>query len=239
MQTMNAKEAYAEAWMYYLTGNFTTKQISEVLDIPMTTLIKHMHRNKWRERRQGIHEKAGNGLKKKLAERIEQARIQHMEMTLDGLDETAAEIAERKIGELDPDDPKGERKVTLTHKMDLIDHQHRIATSVLKLDDIEKTDPNRVGFEFLIALQGNTHMTISDANPGILRSNNAQLEDHVTPEIEAESEILEVVDGVARKVKHEDLVEMLRANGYDAHDISHCDELPPTPKDIPVKLTFK
>lgn len=247
MQTMNAKEMYAEAWMYYLSGNFTMRQIAEALEIPYHTLTTYAGRNKWARKRADIHKRAGKGLKDSLQARIEQARVEHLHGMMDQLEETAENIAMKEIGEADPDDPEGKRIVKVGDKLSLIEQQHRIATSVLKLDDVPKADPTREGFEFLMSLRALPLSNNSDANAGIIRSNNALPDSSSTHEIEVQAEVIE-----QDQQKNEDLIAMLRRNGYDAHDISHCTELPATPADIPpppsmepglkpapAKLTFK
>jgi len=238
---------YAEAWMYYLSGNFTLKQIADVLDINYTTLSSFAGRNGWGRTRAKIHKDAGKGLKEALAQRIEQARIRHQNFMLDQLDETADGIAAKVVGEIDPEDAKGEAKVTVSQKIDLIDRQQNVAAKVLKLDDIKDLDPVRLGFEFLMSLGGKPHPVISDANTGILRSNNAQLEGPDESKNTENMPVMEVIDGVARPVAEpeQNLVDMLKANGYDAHDITNFPGLPqlPTREEAsmlpqPVKLTF-
>lgn len=202
------KEAYNAAWLYYLTGNFNIKEISELVDMPYQTLLVHAGKHGWNKMRRAIHKEAGRGLKESLAERIEKARLAHQSFMLDQLSESAEGIERKVIGEKDFEDEKGEKNVRVVDKLNLIEQQHRIAGSVLKLDDMEKPDPIRVGFEFLLqlgAVQDPTKQLEkmpsailplpddSEAYTGIIRSNNAQSDDHET----AELQVLEVKNGVA------------------------------------------
>lgn len=174
------REMYAEAWLYYLTGNFTLKQISEVCNIPYVTLTSYSGTNKWAQRKMEIHRKAGHALKDKLAERIEQARIAHQNFMLDQLDETKEGIAELKIGKEHPHarpNAAGQVRIVLVNeKLELLGQQQAIASDVLKLDDEEKPDSNRDGFSFLIGLASSTLPRETKAPLGILSSGNAMPE---------------------------------------------------------------
>jgi hypothetical protein len=234
MYTDRTKQAYAEAWMMYLSGNFNIKQIAEILDIPYPTLMLHSSRNSWNIMRRKIHKEAGRGLKESLAERIEKARLAHQHFMLDQLDETAGGIERKVIGETDFEDKDGERIVKTGDKLNLLEQQHRVAASVLKLDEVEKVDPVRVGFEFLLQLSAQEPMkqlekmpsailpleANSEASTGIIRSNNAYPDDDVPLKMQENQPVMEVSNGVARPVN---------ANDVEIEDI--------TPQ--PVKLSFK
>lgn len=238
------KQTYAEAWMYYLTGKFAMSEIADALELDINTLSTFAMRHGWKAARQKIWDKAGSGLKKALADRIEKARIAHLNFALDQLDETAEVIGSMKVGEEDPhgkpNKETGEKpKVTVERKLSLTRQQHEIATSVLKLDDDKNEDETALGFQILIGLQTNTQPVNSEASTGILRSNNA-LPD-VVHEADftlltgnpAEAEALPAAPGVEEMTDAEPTPKPTHTKGAT---ILHKDKPPTFLKPMPVKV---
>lgn len=222
-EKMTPKEMYNEAWLYYLTGNFTLVEIAEHLNINKQTLYTYAGRNSWSRRARDIQAKAGRGLKQSLMERIEKERIKHIEFALDQLNETGEAIALMKIGQENEHARKGKNGkkpvVTVNDKLELLDSQDKIARRVLKLDDEEKTDPNDIGFRQLVGLGVSIHLHNSEATTGILSSNNAHLEGLQ----ESDFYPLEVTDGEARPLESNE---------------SPMREEPASPKSDKVELKF-
>lgn len=234
IKPMSPQAAYAEAWMYYLTGKFTLGEIADMLNFHLPTLTAYSGRHKWATTRKAIFDKAGEGLRQKTAERIEKARIAHQNFMLDQMEESREKIDGMKIGEADPNMPEPEegkpkRIVSVGQKLALMGQVQDIANKVLKLDVEEKTDENMDGFRLLVALQGNTRPDDSEAPLGIIRSNNAHPEPPATLDLvdnEGAFELLRQMQGGVEDTSEE--IEALHAQALK----------PETSQPLPTKLTF-
>lgn len=153
MNTGTKKHDWDAAWLIYLAGG-TLEEVSEGTGIPYRDVLKKAQAKAWSANRAAAKRVATKDIETKLATRIKSARVKHANFVLDVLDEVEEKLVESKLGEIDPEDEKGKRRVTMDKKLDILSKHNAIARQTLGMDkEEEKRDPTKDGFMFLVGMQ--------------------------------------------------------------------------------------
>ena len=141
------------AWLIYVAGG-TLEEVSEATGIPYQQVIAKAKAKAWCANRAAAKRVASKDVANNLATRVERARIKHVNFVLDTLDEVETKLVEAKVGDIDPEDPEGKRKVTMEKKLTILSQHDTIARKTLAMDkEEEKRDPIKDGFALLVGMQ--------------------------------------------------------------------------------------